>query len=101
MFRETFTYIRGADGKGNVPGDVLHILNNGVPREVYLFQTPSMSENGLLTNGLVPSGYLAGQHRFTLNLGIRYDRYKTFLPEQEGPPVGPVQSRTAAELRGD
>ena len=24
-FRETFTYIRGADGKGFVPGDVLHI----------------------------------------------------------------------------
>ena len=33
-FRETFTYIRGAEGKGIVPGDVLHILNNGVPLEV-------------------------------------------------------------------
>ena len=33
-FRETFTYIRGAEGKGFVPGDVLHILNNGAPLEV-------------------------------------------------------------------
>ncbi len=33
-FRETFTYIRGAEGKGFVPGDVLHILNNGVPSQV-------------------------------------------------------------------
>ena len=51
FFRETFTYIRGDDDKGTVPGDVLHILNNGVPAQVYLFQTPSKSENGLRTTG--------------------------------------------------
>ena len=44
-----------------MPGDVLHILNNGVPAQVYLFQTPSKSENGLLTNGLfLQDTYQAG-----------------------------------------
>jgi hypothetical protein len=87
-FRETGTFIRGDGGKGNVPGDVLHILNNNVPAEVYLFQTPSKSENGLLTDGLfVQDTYRVGA-RLTLNLGLRFDRYLTFKPEQEGPPVG-------------
>lgn len=87
FFRETFTYIRGAENKGTVPGDVLHILNNGVPAQVYLFQTPSKSENGLRTNGIfLQDTYQAG--RFTLNVGLRYDQYRTFKPEQEGPPPG-------------
>ena len=50
-FRETGTFIRGDLGKGNVPGDVLHIMNNNVPAQVYLFKTPSKSENGLRTDG--------------------------------------------------
>jgi hypothetical protein len=89
FFRETFTYIRGADGKGTVPGDVLHILNNGSPAQVYLFQTPSKSENGLLTNGLFVQDTFQMGSRFTLNIGLRYDKYTTFKPEQEGPPPGP------------
>ena len=28
------------------PGDVLHVTQNAIPREVYLFQTPSRSESG-------------------------------------------------------
>ena len=35
-----------------VPGDILHILNNGVAAQVYLFATPSTSEQGLLTTGM-------------------------------------------------
>jgi len=88
VFRETGTFIRGDGGKGNVPNDVLHILNNGVPAQVYLFKTPSKSENGLFTTGVfLQDTYQAG-NRFTLNIGLRYDRYRTFRPEQEGPPVG-------------
>ena len=88
FFRETFTYIRGAEGKGSAPGDVLHILNNGVPAQVYLFQTPSISENGLTTNGWFAQDTYQIGNRFTLNLGIRYDKYTTFKPEQVGPPTG-------------
>lgn len=87
-FRETFTDERGIGVDGVVPGDVLHILNNGVPAEVYLFATPSVSEQGLLTTGLYLQDSWRLNSRLTLNLGVRFDRYRTFLPEQEGPPVG-------------
>ncbi|MGH9385617.1 MAG: TonB-dependent receptor domain-containing protein [Vicinamibacterales bacterium] len=87
-FRETGTFIRGDGGKGNVPGDVLHILNNGVPAQVYLFQTPSKSENGLRTNGLFLQDTYQVGGRLTFNIGLRLDQYHAFKPEQEGPPVG-------------
>lgn len=87
-FRETFTDHRGIDVDGVVPGDVLHILNNGVPAEVYLFNSPSVSEQGLLTLGFYLQDSWRLSSRLTFNLGVRFDRYKTFLPEQEGPPVG-------------
>jgi hypothetical protein len=92
LLHETFTYIRGAEGLGTVPGDVLHYLSNGVPAEVDFFQTPSISENGLWTM----AGYIQDTwrvtNRLTLNLGVRVDRYRSFLPEQEGPPVGPFNA---------
>lgn len=87
-FRETFTDERGIGVDGSVPGDVLHILNNGVPAQVYLFASPSVSEQGLRTTGLYAQDTWRLNSRFTLNLGVRFDRYRNFLPAQEGPPVG-------------
>ncbi|MBP7778445.1 MAG: TonB-dependent receptor [Acidobacteria bacterium] len=98
-FRETFTDERGRGGVGNVPGDVLHILNNGNASEVYLFATPSISEQGLGTVGLYLQDTWRLNSRLTINAGIRFDRYRAFLPEQEGPPVGrfnPTQQTFAA-----
>ncbi len=91
-FRETFTDERGIGVDGNVPGDVLHILSNGAPSEVYLFATPSVSEQGLLTLGLYAQDSWRLSSRLTLNIGVRFDRYRSFLPEQEGPPVGRFNS---------
>ena len=71
-----------------MPGDVIHYLNNGVPAEVDLFATPSTSEQGLQTLGLYVQDSWRLNSRLTFNLGIRFDRYRAFLPEQEGPPVG-------------
>ncbi|MGE0816051.1 MAG: TonB-dependent receptor [Vicinamibacterales bacterium] len=87
-FRETFTDERGRGGIGNVPGDVLYILNNGRASEVYLFATPSISEQGLQTLGLYAQDTWRVGPRLTINVGLRFDRYRAFLPEQEGPPVG-------------
>ena len=78
-----------ADGDGDwrksYPGDVLQVLNNGEPSQVYLFQTPSGSANGLWTY----SGYTVihgtSNRRLTLNLGLRFDRYRVFLPEETHP----------------
>jgi hypothetical protein len=87
-FRETFTDERGVGVNGVVPGDVIHYLNNGVPAEVDLFATPSVSEQGLLTLGFYVQDSWRLNSRLTFNLGLRFDRYRAFLPEQEGPPVG-------------
>jgi outer membrane receptor protein involved in Fe transport len=91
-FHETFTDERGVGVDGVLPGDILHILNNGAPAEVYLFATPSKSENGLVTLGLYVQDSWRVNNRLTLNLGVRFDRYRAFLPEQEGPPVGRFNS---------
>jgi hypothetical protein len=87
-FRETFTDERGVGVNGVIPGDVLHILNNGNPAQVYLIASPSVSEQGLLTLGMYVQDSWRVNSRLTLNLGVRFDRYRNFLPPQEGPPVG-------------
>lgn len=66
-------------------GDVLHVLNNGEPSQVYLFQTPSGSANGLWTYSGYASDSWHVTRRLTLNLGLRFDRYRVFLPEQTHP----------------
>jgi len=89
FFNERYDDLRGQDNLGQVPGDVLMVLNNGKPSEVILFQSPSASLNGLWTTGLYASDVWRVGSRFTLNVGIVYDRYQSYLPGQTGPPVGP------------
>jgi hypothetical protein len=67
------------------PGDVVHVLKKGVPTEVYLFETPSQSANGLWTYGAYASDSWHVNRRLTVNLGLRFDRYRVFLPEQTHP----------------
>src|SRR4029079_7262187 len=83
---------RGQDGLGQVPGDVLMVLRNGKPAEVLLFQTPSASLNGLWTTGLYASDLWRVGPRLTLTLGAVFDRYRSYLPSQTGPPVGPFNA---------
>ncbi len=77
-FRETSTPTRGV-GSYN---DVLHVLRNGAPIEVLFFE-PAKSENGLYTLGLYANDTWRVNNRTTFNLGLRYDNYRNFLPEQE------------------
>ena len=81
IFRTTATEI----WRRAYPGDVLHVLRNGTPIEVYLFQTPSRSESGLWTYSAYANDSWRVNNRLTLNLGLRFDRYRVFLPEQAHP----------------
>jgi hypothetical protein len=95
FFNERYDDLRGQNGLGQVPGDVLMVLSNGRPREVILFQTPSASLNGLWTTGLYASDtWRVGAH-LNLTLGVVYDRYRSYLPAQTGPPVGPFNPTQA------
>src|SRR5262252_4043407 len=89
FFNERYDDLRGQDGKGQVPGDVLMVLRNGNPSEVLLFQSPTTSLNGLWTTGLYASDTWRATSRLTFNLGVVFDRYRSYLPAQTGPPVGP------------
>jgi Carboxypeptidase regulatory-like domain/TonB dependent receptor len=68
------------------PGDVLHVLRNDNPAEVYLFQPPSRSENGFRTYGFYATDSWRLNGRLTLTPGLRFDRYRVFFPEQTHPP---------------
>src|SRR5262249_16202509 len=63
-------------------GDVVHMLNNGSPIEVYLIDAPSTSLNGLWTYSAYANDIWRVNNRLTLNIGARFDRYRAFLPSQ-------------------
>jgi outer membrane receptor protein involved in Fe transport len=67
------------------PGDVLHVLRSGAPAEIYLFQTPSRSRIGQSWYVAFLNDSWQVNGRWTLNLGLRYDRFRIFLPEQDHP----------------
>jgi outer membrane receptor protein involved in Fe transport len=81
IFRTTVTEI----WRRAYPGDVLHLLRNGTPLEVYLFEAPSRSEDGLWSSAAYANDSWRVSNRLTLNLGLRFDRYRVFLPEQAHP----------------
>ncbi|MBI2187795.1 MAG: TonB-dependent receptor [Acidobacteria bacterium] len=80
-----------ADG---FPEQVVHVYNNANPIEVWL------TEPGEQTIGLaVTSAYITdtwqSPRRLTLNLGIRFDRFRSYVPEM----VHPASRWNPAEIR--
>jgi carboxypeptidase family protein len=65
--------------------DVLHVTENGRPAQVYLFQTPSRSESGYWSYAGYASDSWRVHNRVTINLAVRFERFRVFLPPQERP----------------
>jgi hypothetical protein len=65
--------------------DVLHVLETGTPAEVYLFQTPSQSRSGQWWYAAFLSDSWYAHDRLTVTGGLRYDRFRIFLPGQQHP----------------
>ncbi len=78
------------------PGNVLHVLRSGRPSSVFLFTTPSSSKAGVWTGSAYASDAWQPNHWLTLTLGLRYDRYRLFLPAQEHPAGSPDARQFAA-----
>ena len=93
-FRTTLTDI----WRKGYPGDVLHVLRNGNPAEVYLFQTPSMSENGLWTYAGYASDVWRLNSRLTLSPWIAIRSVSRVLSRADSP-SGPLQPNAAAVPR--
>ena len=66
--------------------DVLHVMQNNAKLDVILFQ-PGESIGGLRTYGAFIHDTWRASDRLTLNLGLRFDRYRAYSPEQ-GHPTG-------------
>jgi hypothetical protein len=64
------------------PGNVLHVLQSGRPSSVFLFEAPSSSEGGVWTFSAYASDAWQVKNWITLTLGLRFDRYRLFLPAQ-------------------
>jgi outer membrane receptor protein involved in Fe transport len=78
IFRDTNAQTESAGSFG----DIVQILRNGTPIEVYLLGNPARSVNGLWTYGAYVSDTWRLTKRLSLNLGLRFDRYRNFLPAQ-------------------
>ncbi len=78
------------------PGNVLHVLRSGGPSSVFVFDTPSSSQAGVWTWSSYASDAWQPNDRLTLTLGLRYDRYRLFLPAQEHPAGRPNARQFAA-----
>jgi hypothetical protein len=81
IYRTTATEI----SREAYPGNVLHVLRDGAPQEVYLFEAPWKSESGFWSYAVYGNDSWRVNGRFTLNVGLRLDRYRIFLPEQTHP----------------
>ena len=64
------------------PGNVLQVLRSDNPSSVILFETPSSSEAGVWTYSAYASDAWQMKNWITLTLGLRFDRYRLFLPAQ-------------------
>jgi outer membrane receptor protein involved in Fe transport len=77
---------QGLIGQGN--WDRVNVLNNGTPTEIDYYLTPTEEIGRMWTASIYLQDNWQASDRLTLNLGVRYDRYKPYLPAQTHP-VGP------------
>ena len=80
-----------SEGRGGVGQDYRLYYSNGAPIEVLLYNSPFTSENNVNYQGLFMRDNWRIGDRLTLNLGVRFERYDVFLPEQSKP-AGPFSA---------
>ncbi|MGH9141302.1 MAG: TonB-dependent receptor domain-containing protein, partial [Vicinamibacterales bacterium] len=66
-------------------GNALSLFNNGAPTQVFVYLSPSGSQSGVLSDAVYVNDTWRVNKRFTLNLGVRWDRQQAYLPAQQGP----------------
>jgi hypothetical protein len=76
--------------RASYEGGVLHVLRDSLPSEVFLFSTPSRAEEGLDALAFYVGDSWRAHRRLTVNLGLRLERFRVFLPAQQHPASGPA-----------
>lgn len=64
------------------PDDVFYRDRNGLPLEIELYNTPNQATNDVHHVSIYGQDAWTLNGRLTLNLGLRYDRYRLSWPEQ-------------------
>ncbi|MGE0042011.1 MAG: carboxypeptidase regulatory-like domain-containing protein [Vicinamibacterales bacterium] len=59
------------------------------PDSVQVFDYPNFTNNGVYYSSWYVNDMIAFTRKLTLNAGIRFDRYSSWLPEQGNPGTGP------------
>ena len=70
------------------------------PDSVYLFDLPTFSKNGESYDAWFLNDKVTINRNLTVTLGLRWDRYTSWLPEQGNPGVGPFATKSLFPARG-
>jgi len=71
------------------------------PDSVQVFDYPNRTAQGDWYHSAYLNDKITVTRKFTLNVGVRFDRYSSFLPEQGNPGTGPFATRNIFEYRGE
>jgi len=72
----------------------------GRPDSVQVFDYPNTTSAGEWYNSAYLNDKIALSRKLTLNVGVRYDRYSSFLPEQGNPGTGPFATKNIYPFKG-
>jgi hypothetical protein len=71
------------------------------PDSVLVYDYPNTTASGEWYSAGYFNDRITLTPRFTLNVGVRYDRYSSFLPEQGNPGTGPFAATNIFEYKGE
>jgi hypothetical protein len=71
------------------------------PDSVLVYDYPNTTASGEWYSSAYLNDRITLTPRFTLNVGVRYDRYSSFLPEQGNPGTGPFATRNIFQYEGE
>ena len=70
------------------------------PDSVLLYDYPNITDAGEWYHSGYINDKITLSRKFTLNVGVRYDRYSSFLPEQGNPGTGPWATENIYPVQG-
>ena len=71
------------------------------PDSVLVYDYPNTTAEGEWYNSAYINDRITVSDKLTLNLGVRFDRYSSFLPEQGNPGTGPFATKNIFEYKGE
>ena len=71
------------------------------PDSVLVYDYPNTTASGEWYNSFYVNDRITLSEKLTFNVGLRFDRYSSFLPEQGNPGTGPFATKNIFEYKGE